>query len=135
MSLVENIKRLCKKAGTSIPKLGTELGFGNGALYNWDKNSPSIDKLQKVAAFFNTSVDSILSGELSQVNPDSTEVIDICANPECNSEIYFGQPVFKIGHDLVCSGKCLMKMLGAKTVIAGKEVNDEATGEDSAIDC
>lgn len=56
-----------------------------------------------------------------QPNPDSTEVIEICANPDCNSEIYFGQPVFKMGHDLVCSGKCLMHMLGATTVIAGKE--------------
>ncbi|MCM3041684.1 hypothetical protein M3201_18480 [Paenibacillus motobuensis] len=56
----------------------------------------------------------------------SDEVIEICANPECNSEIYFGQPVFKIGHDLVCSGKCLMKQLGAKTVIAGKEDKDGA---------
>ncbi|WP_068779630.1 hypothetical protein [Paenibacillus sp. GM2] len=53
----------------------------------------------------------------------SVEAIEICANPECNSEIYFGQPVFKIGHDLVCSGKCLMKMLGAKTVIAGRDTD------------
>lgn len=54
------------------------------------------------------------------------EVIEICANPDCNAEIYFGQPAFKIGRDLVCSGKCLMHMLGAKTVIAGKEeISDE----------
>lgn len=51
----------------------------------------------------------------------SEEVIEICANPECNSEIYFGQPVFKIGHDLICGATCLMKQLGAKTVIAGRE--------------
>lgn len=56
-----------------------------------------------------------------QLSRDFTEVIEICANPECNSEIYFGQPVFKIGHDLVCGATCLMKMLGARTVIAGKE--------------
>lgn len=134
MSLVENIKRLCKKAGTSIPKVEKELGFGHGSIYNWDQNSPSIDKVRKVADFFNTSVDSILSGQVSTEDPFD-EVIDYCANPECNSEIYFGQPVFKIGHDLVRSGKCLIKMLGAKTVIAGREVNNEATGEDSAIDC
>lgn len=59
----------------------------------------------------------------------SDEVIEICANPDCNAEIYFGQPVFKIGHDLVCSGKCLMKQLGAKTVIAGQNREDDAEGE------
>ncbi|GAA0382407.1 hypothetical protein [Paenibacillus motobuensis] len=64
-----------------------------------------------------------------QPNHISTEVIDYCANPECNSEIFFGQPVFKIGHDLVCGATCLMKMLGAKTVIAGQTREDDAEGE------
>lgn len=60
MSLVENIRSLCKCDNTSVPKLEKEMGFGNGAIYNWDKNSPSIDKLQKVANHFNVSVDELL---------------------------------------------------------------------------
>ena len=43
MSILENIKCLCKQYKTSVPKVEKELGFGNGAVYNWDKNSPSID--------------------------------------------------------------------------------------------
>lgn len=67
MSIVENIRVLCKEANTSIPKLEKELGFGNGAIYNWDKNSPSIDKMQKVADHFNVSVERVLYGfELSK---------------------------------------------------------------------
>lgn len=62
MSIVENIKMLCKKHGTTVPKLGAELGFGNGAIYNWDKSSPSIDKVQKVAEHFKVSVDVVLYG-------------------------------------------------------------------------
>ncbi|WP_138751883.1 helix-turn-helix transcriptional regulator [Paenibacillus sinopodophylli] len=62
MSIVENIRVLCKDAKTSIPKLEKELGFGNGAIYNWDKNSPSIDKIQKVADHFKVSVDIVLYG-------------------------------------------------------------------------
>jgi transcriptional regulator with XRE-family HTH domain len=62
MSIVENIKRLCNEKGTTIPKLGVELGFGNGAIYNWDKSSPSIDKIQKVADYFKESIDLILYG-------------------------------------------------------------------------
>lgn len=59
------------------------------------------------------------------MNEEPTEVIEICANEECNAEIYYGQPAFKIGHDLVCSGECLVKKLGARTVIAGRENDHE----------
>lgn len=56
------------------------------------------------------------------LNLTADEVVDYCANEACDSEIRFGQAVFKVGHELVCSGACLVKRLGAKTVIAGKEV-------------
>lgn len=55
---------------------------------------------------------------------DKNEVIDICADPECNKEIFFGQPVWKKGHDLICSTACLLRVLGAKTVIAGREEDE-----------
>ena len=62
MSLVENIRFLCKKAGTSIPKLEKKLSFGNGAIYNWDESSPSVDRLQKVADCFGVSLDFLNTG-------------------------------------------------------------------------
>ncbi|MDT2275115.1 helix-turn-helix transcriptional regulator [Paenibacillus larvae] len=62
MGLVENIKSLCNEHGTSIPKLGAELGFGNGAIYNWNKMSPSIDKVKNVADYFKVSLDRVLYG-------------------------------------------------------------------------
>lgn len=49
------------------------------------------------------------------------EIIDYCANEKCGKEIYIGDPVSKIGHELVCSGKCLVEKVGAVTIIAGKE--------------
>ncbi|AWP28753.1 hypothetical protein [Paenibacillus sp. Cedars] len=49
------------------------------------------------------------------------EVVDYCANEKCGKEINRGQPVTKIGHELVCSGKCLVEKLGAVTIIAGRE--------------
>jgi transcriptional regulator with XRE-family HTH domain len=60
MSIVENIKLLCKNANTSIPKLEKELNFGNGSIYNWDKNSPATERLQKVADYFKVSTDYLL---------------------------------------------------------------------------
>lgn len=60
MSIVENIKLLCTKSDLSIPRLEKILGLSNGSIYNWDKNSPSVDKLTKVANYFNVSLDTIL---------------------------------------------------------------------------
>jgi transcriptional regulator with XRE-family HTH domain len=62
LSLVENIKSICEAHGVSIPKLEKSLGFSKGSLYNWDKNSPSIDKIQKIADYFNTSINRVLYG-------------------------------------------------------------------------
>lgn len=62
MSIVENIKSLCAKNDTSIPKLEKELGFGRGAIYNRDKNSPAIDKVQKVADYFRVTTDFLSYG-------------------------------------------------------------------------
>ncbi|MGG0891655.1 helix-turn-helix transcriptional regulator [Cytobacillus horneckiae] len=62
MNLVENIKSLCDIIGMSIPKLEKELGFGRGSIYNWEKSSPSIDKIEKVASYFNVSINRILYG-------------------------------------------------------------------------
>lgn len=65
--MLENIQNLCKRNGMAISQLERELGFGRGAIYKWDKNSPSIDKVQKVADFFKVSVDRVLYGfEASQ---------------------------------------------------------------------
>lgn len=59
-SIVKAIKKLCSENNTSIPKLEKELGFGNGAIYNWDKSSPGADKIVKVANFFKVSADYLL---------------------------------------------------------------------------
>lgn len=67
MNLVESIKRLCDQAGTSIPKLEKGVGFSKGSIYHWDKSSPSIDKVQKVAAHFKVPIDSFLSEEKALV--------------------------------------------------------------------
>lgn len=79
MGVVENIKFLCTQHGVSIPKLGTELGFGNGAIYNWDKSSPSIDKVQKIADYFGVTTDFIIFGfdkEIEHLIRELSEVTD-----------------------------------------------------------
>ncbi len=58
--ILENIKNLCKKSGISIKQLETNLNFGNGTIYKWDEVSPSVANIQKVAKYFNVSLDYLI---------------------------------------------------------------------------
>lgn len=74
MSVVTNIKVLCKQHQTTIPELEKELGFGRGSIYKWGTNEPSIGKVQKVALRFGVSVDFLLSG-CERYEPFTSETI------------------------------------------------------------
>lgn len=55
-----NIKSLCDQNNMSLSRLEKELGFGNSTIAKWTQCSPSVDKLQKVAAYFGCTVDELL---------------------------------------------------------------------------
>ena len=59
MSIVSNIKLLCKQRNTTIGKISKELNISSG-IYRWDKNTPSVDKLITIADYFNVSVDYLI---------------------------------------------------------------------------
>jgi transcriptional regulator with XRE-family HTH domain len=67
MNILENIQSLCQKNSISIPNLEIELGFGRGTMYRWDKSSPKVDTLQKVANYFKVSIDE-LTGKSSTID-------------------------------------------------------------------
>ena len=59
--LYKRIKLLCAKRGITISKLETDLNFGNGSIKKWEKtSSPSINKIIKLASYFNVSADYLL---------------------------------------------------------------------------
>lgn len=57
------IKDLCRQKGISIATLEKELGFGGKSMFKWATSSPSVDKAQAVADYFNVSVDYLLGRE------------------------------------------------------------------------
>ncbi len=75
-TLYERIKELCQTKGISIAKLESELGFGNCSIKKWERiSSPSIDKIIKIATYFDVSVDYLLGrtdikGSVSEVLGD-----------------------------------------------------------------
>ena len=59
--IYQRIGELCYKKGITISKLEKELGFGNSAINKWGRiSSPSVDKILKIANYFDVSVDYIL---------------------------------------------------------------------------
>lgn len=59
--ILKKIETLAKEQGISITLLEKKLSFGNGTIRSWDKCSPSIEKLKKVADYFGVSIEYFLS--------------------------------------------------------------------------
>lgn len=77
MSIVERIKETISQKGLSMRELEKELGFGRAAIYKWDKNSPSVDKIVAVSNFLHVSLSWLITG-VYENTPDNTSknVID-----------------------------------------------------------
>ena len=58
--MVEKIKRLCREKGLSLNKLQKDLGFPHNAIYRWDTNRPTIDRVKSVADQLGVTVDELL---------------------------------------------------------------------------
>ena len=71
MGLYEQIRDMAKNKGYSINKLEQELGFARSSINKFNKNKPSIDKLQQIADFLGVTVDCLTTGEDS-TNPGLT---------------------------------------------------------------
>lgn len=60
MTLYERIDELAKKQKISVFDLSLKLGMGRNAIYQWKKSVPNVEAVQKVADYFNVSVDYLL---------------------------------------------------------------------------
>ncbi len=60
MSIKNRIKDLADSHHQSIAEVERHLSFGNGTIAKWDTRSPSSEKLQKVADYFDVTVDYLL---------------------------------------------------------------------------
>lgn len=71
MNLLERIKKLAKQKDISIYQLEEEIDIGRNTIYQWNKRTPSADKLQKVADYFDVSTDYLL-GRTDDLNAGVT---------------------------------------------------------------
>lgn len=94
MDLLDRILELCSKNNIKIAKLEKETGLANGSVKKWKDVYPSADRLQKVANYFNVSVDYLLGRtENPNVNPD--EGIPAEAREEFNNFIEYLKVKYK----------------------------------------
>lgn len=58
--ILKKIKELCAEKGITIARLEKECKIGNATISAWDKSSPRLDNLKKVADFFDKPIEYFL---------------------------------------------------------------------------
>lgn len=58
--LLDNVKELAYSHNISLAELERRLGFSNGSIRRWGVNTPGVDRIKKVADFFDVSTNYLL---------------------------------------------------------------------------
>ena len=78
MGIVERIKEKCAEKSTNINVLEKECELGHGTIRRWTNNSPSVDKLEKVANILRVSLDWLITGKESEtLTPDEERLVEL----------------------------------------------------------
>lgn len=62
MTVYERIENLRNSRKISQGKLEKELGFSNGSISKWKNSMPNPERLQKIADYFNVSMEYLMDG-------------------------------------------------------------------------
>lgn len=82
MGLYEQIRDIAKEKGYSINRLEQELGFARSSINKFNKNKPSIDKLQQIADLLDVSLDRLTTGK-----EDSSDKKEVTLTPRDERDI------------------------------------------------
>ncbi|WP_290772485.1 helix-turn-helix transcriptional regulator [Anaerofustis sp.] len=86
MDTFDLIKNLCKKNNIAITNLEKVLGFSRGSIIKMKTSSPNVDRLQKIADYFNVTVDYLITGDKKgnyYTNPETSKIAqEVFDNPE-----------------------------------------------------
>lgn len=58
--LYDKVKEVCKAKGISVSAVEKELGFGSGTITKWNKVTPNVRNLKKIADFFGKPIEYFL---------------------------------------------------------------------------
>ena len=79
MDTIQKIVELLDKNGISGAKMSRDLGFSNADFSQWKtgKQNPSIEKLTKIAEYFNVSTDYLLGDDNIKVYDEHDNIVVI----------------------------------------------------------
>lgn len=86
LSTFDIIKKLSVEKGKNVKEVALELGFGENLFYKWKTQSPTTDKLQKVADYFNVSTDYLLGRTNDRYSHLKIEDSHITSNLETSND-------------------------------------------------
>lgn len=75
-NLYENIEKLCKQRGVNVTTMCKESGASRGSLTdlkNGRKQTLKYETLDKIASYFGTSVDALVSGDRKENPPQQPQ--------------------------------------------------------------
>ncbi len=62
----DRVKEICRERGVSLNTVERACGFSAGAISHWDTKIPSVDRVARVADYFDISMDSLLGRRTPQ---------------------------------------------------------------------
>ena len=97
MTLFERTKEISKKRGMSLQDAAKSAGIGINSIYQWKKQTPSVDRIKLVADVLNVSVDYLLGNTddmHANKNATANEPVDLdTLLSEKGMAMFDGQPL------------------------------------------
>ncbi len=75
--MISRIKTLIKKQGKTIKEVEKDLNLGNGSISKWDKSSPKLENILKIANYLNTSIDYLATGKEIEISPEDKNILEL----------------------------------------------------------
>lgn len=95
MTMYERIETLRKSVGISQGRLEKELGFSNGSISKWKNSTPTPDRLQKLADYFNVSLEYLMTGK----EKDSDDIYYFDDETRDMAQFMYENPEYKVLFD------------------------------------
>lgn len=89
MKLYDNVKYLAVKQGISLPDLSEKIGLARTAIYKWDKQTPNVETIEKLAKYFDVSIEFLIGSNHIPEWTSDNDVFDLNTLLEGTSRIHY----------------------------------------------
>lgn len=82
MTILDRIKELSKSRDKTVKEVAIELGLGENYLYSLKNKIPNGQTLQKLADYFNVSVDYLLGRDTTEPENQTVDLAELANKPK-----------------------------------------------------